>query len=309
MRWTRRAKRGTSPGAERSAAAPRRAARKATPAAEPPMTVYEARKGWALLNLRELWKYRELMFFLGMRDVKVRYRQAVLGIAWVVIMPLAQMVVGTLVFNKALGVQSPIAGVDFFVFNLSGVILWTYFSSSLSRTSGALVGQAGLLTKVYFPRLVIPSASMVTGLVDFFIGLVILAVMMAVLGVAVSWHLIFFPLFVLMTLLTALGAGLWLGPLNVLYRDVGSIVPFIVQLGVFLCPVYYPISKFDAYPAVKAIFSLNPMTGAVDGFRWSLLGGEFSLQYFWYSLAVVLVLLVSGLFFFKRMERMFADVV
>ncbi len=112
-----------------------------------------------------------------------------------------------------------------------------------------------------------------------------------------------------MTLVTALGAGLWLGPLNVLYRDVGSIVPFIVQLGVFLCPVYYPISKFDAYPVVKAIFSMNPMTGAVDGFRWSLLGGEFNLQYFWYSLAVVFVLLVSGLFFFKRMERMFADVV
>ena len=275
---------------------------------DPELTVYEPRKGWVLLNLRELWKYRELMFFMGMRDVKVRYRQAVLGIAWVVIMPLAQMVVGTLVFNQALGVESPIDGVDFFVYNLSGVILWTYFHTSLTRTSGALVGQAGLLTKVYFPRLVIPTASMVTGLVDFFIGLVILAVMMAVVGVAVTWHLVFFPLFVLLTMFAALGVGLWLGPLNVLYRDVGSIVPFIVQLGVFLCPVYYPISSFDN-SVVRAIFSLNPMTGAIDGFRWSLLGGEFDTQYFWYSLAIVFVVLLTGLFFFKRMEKMFADVV
>jgi len=273
------------------------------------LTVYEPRRGWVVLNLRELWRYRELAFFLGLRDVRVRYRQAVLGIAWVVVMPLAQMLVGTLVFNKALGVESPIEGVDFFVFNLSGVIVWTYFASSLTRTSGSLVGQAGLLTKVYFPRLVIPLSSMVTGLVDFLIGLVILAAMMAALGVTVTWHLMFFPLFLLVAFFTALSLGLWLGPLNVLYRDVGSIVPFMVQLGVFLCPVYYPITKFDSYPAIKAIFSLNPMTGAVDGFRWSLLGGEFNTQYFWYSLGVIAVLLVGGLFFFKRMERMFADVV
>ncbi len=275
---------------------------------EPELTVYEPRRGWVVLNLRELWKYRELMFFLGVRDVKVRYRQAVLGIAWVVIMPLAQMVIGTLVFNKALGVESPIPGVEFIVFNLSGVILWTYFSSSLSRSSGALVGQAALLTKVYFPRLVIPTSSMVTGLVDFGIGLVILAVMMAITGVAVTWHVVFFPLFVIMALITALGAGLWLGPLNVLYRDVGSILPFLVQMGVFLSPVYYPISKFDN-ELVRVICYLNPMTGAIDGFRWALLGGEFNTHYFYYSLGMVIVLLVSGLFFFKRMERMFADVV
>lgn len=284
------------------------AKKRLAPQPEPGLTVYEPRRGWAVLDLRELWKYRELMFFLGMRDVKVRYRQAVLGIAWVIIMPLAQMLVGTLVFNRALGVESPIPGVDFLVFNLSGVILWTYFSSSLTRSSGALVGQAGLLTKVYFPRLVIPVASMVTGLVDFLIGMVILVVMMAIFGIVPSWHAVLFPLFVLMALVSALGAGLWLGPLNVLYRDVGSILPFIVQLGVFLSPVYYPISRFGNQ-TVKIICYLNPMTGAIDGFRWSLLGGEFDTHYFWYSLGVVVLLLVTGLFFFKRMERMFADVV
>lgn len=275
---------------------------------EPKLTVYEPRRGWQLLNLRELWKYRELAFFLGMRDVKVRYRQAILGIAWVAIVPLATMVVSTVVFNQALGVESRIPGVPFMLFNLTGVVLWSYFASSLTRSSGSLVGQSGFLTKVYFPRLVIPTASMVTGLVDFLIGLVIVAAMMAVFGVAPGWHVVFFPVFLLMALVTALGAGLWLGPLNVLYRDVGSILPFIIQLGVFLSPVYYPISQFGN-EAVRIICYLNPMTSAIDGFRWALLGGDFNLDYFWLSLGVVVVLLIGGLFFFKRMERMFADVV
>jgi lipopolysaccharide transport system permease protein len=276
-------------------------------AVTPELTVYEAKRGWVVLNLRELWKYRELTYFLAMRDVKVRYRQAVLGAAWVVIQPLVTMVVFTLIFNKGLGVPSP-SGLPYMVFTLSGLVLWQYFANSLTRATGALVGQSSLLTKVYFPRLVIPTSSMVTGLVDLLIALVIVFVMMGIYGIVPGWQIVFFPLFILMALLTALAGGLWLGPLNVLYRDVGSILPFLVQLGMFLSPVIYQISRFDN-EALKVICYLNPMTGAIDGFRWALLGQEFSTSYFWYSLAAVVVFLLGGLMFFKRMERMFADVV
>jgi lipopolysaccharide transport system permease protein len=276
---------------------------------EPELTVYEARRGWIVLNLRELWKYRELMFFMSWRDVKVRYRQAVLGAAWVVIQPLITMVVFTLLFNKALGVQSDDPGIPYMVFSLTGLVLWQYFSSSLSRATGSLVGQASLLTKVYFPRLVIPLSSMLTGLIDLLISLVIIGVMMASFGIVPGWQIVFFPLFIGLALLTALAAGLWLGALNVLYRDVGSILPFLMQILMFLSTVMYPLSKFNSNVALKVICSLNPMTGAIEGFRWALYGHRFDTTYFWYSLGVVVVMFVGGLIFFKRMERTFADVV
>jgi lipopolysaccharide transport system permease protein len=275
----------------------------------PGLTVYEAQRGWVVLNLRELWKYRELMFFMSWRDVKVRYRQAVLGAAWVVIQPLVTMVVFTLLFNKALGVQSDDPGIPYMVFSLTGLVLWQYFSSSLSRCTGSLVGQAGLLTKVYFPRLVIPISSMITGLIDLCISLVIVGVMMAAFGVVPGWQIVFFPLFVILALLTALAAGLWLGALNVLYRDVGSILPFLIQILMFLSTVMYPLSKFNNNEALKIICSLNPMTGAIEGFRWALYGHRFDTTYFWYSVGAVAIMLVGGLIFFKRMERTFADVV
>ena len=283
----------------------------------PELTVYEPRRGWVVLNLRELWRYRELIYFLSWRDIKIRYRQRVLGAAWVVIQPLMTMLVFTVVFNVILkvnsGVQTGAEGTDtspwsYMVWSLSGLVIWNYFSSSLGRCAGSLVGSASLLTKVYFPRLAIPASAMVTGLVDLLIALVIVLGMMAGLGIAPGWEIVFLPLFVLLALFAALAAGLWFGALNVLYRDVGSMLPFLVQILMFLSPVMYPMEKIPD-GVLRVVFSLNPITGAVDGFRWALLGQPFNNQYFWYSVAVVAVLLVGGLFFFKRMERVFADVV
>jgi lipopolysaccharide transport system permease protein len=273
------------------------------------VTVYEAQRGWVVLNLRELWKYRELMFFLSWRDIKVRYKQAVLGAAWVVLQPLIQTVVFTVIISVVFGVKSPDPTIPYSVFALTGLVLWQYFSSSLSRATGGLVGQASLLTKVYFPRLVIPISSMFTGLVDLLISLVIVGVVMAAYGIAPGWQLVFFPLFILLALFTALAAGLWLGALNVLYRDVGSILPFLVQILMYLSPVVIPPTYVQNYQALKIIFALNPMTGALNGFRWAFLKQPFDTTYFWYSLAVIAVLLVGGLIFFKRMERVFADVI
>ena len=263
-----------------------------------------------VLNLRELWKYRELMLFMSWRDIKVRYKQAVLGAAWVVIQPLITMVVFTLMFSIILGVESPDPDIPYAVFSLTGLVLWQYFSSSLTRATGSLVGQASLLTKVYFPRLVIPISSMFTGLIDLLISLVIVGVMMAAYGIVPGWQLVFFPLFILLAFLTALAAGLWLGALNVLYRDVSSILPFLIQILMYLSPVMYPPSmhrqvrspeghllpephdgSHERLPLV--LFSGNRSTPPTSGTRWR----------------VVAVLLVGGLIFFKRMERTFADVV
>jgi lipopolysaccharide transport system permease protein len=281
---------------------------------EPELTVYEPRQGWVVLNLRELWKYRELIYFLSWRDIKIRYRQRVLGAAWVVIQPLVTMLVFTVVFNIILKVNTPQSASrsdsnvwSYMVWSLSGVVIWNYFSASLSRCAGSLVGSASLLTKVYFPRLAIPASAMVTGLVDLLIALIIVVGLMAGLGIAPGWQVVFLPAFVLLALLAALAAGLWLGALNVLYRDVGSMLPFLVQILMFLSPIMYPKEKIP--DVLRGVFSLNPVTGAVDGFRWALLGQPFDTQYFWYSLTVVAVMLVGGLFFFKRMERVFADVV
>jgi lipopolysaccharide transport system permease protein len=281
--------------------------KKAAP--EPGLTVYQAQRGWVVLNLSELWKYRELMFFLSWRDIKVRYKQAVLGAFWVVLQPLIQTVVFTVIFSVLFKVASPDPKIPYAVFSLTGLVLWTYFSGALTRATGSLVGQSSLLTKVYFPRLVIPISSMFTGLVDLFISLVIVGVVMAAYGIAPGWQLAFFPLFILMALLTALAVGLWLGALNVLYRDVGSVLPFLVQIMMYLSPVVIPPAYVNKYEALRVIFALNPMTGALNGFRWCFLGEPFDTTFFWYSLVAIAVLLGGGLIFFKRMERTFADVI
>jgi lipopolysaccharide transport system permease protein len=254
------------------------------------LTVYQAQRGWVVLNLRELWKYRELIFFLSWRDVKVRYKQAVLGAGWVVIQPLIQTVIFTVIFSILFKVQSPDPRIPYSVFSLTGLVLWTYFAGSLTRATGGLVGQASLL-------------------VDLFISLVIVGVVMAAYGIAPGWQLVFFPAFIFLALLSALAVGLWLGALNVLYRDVSSVLPFLIQILMYLSPVVIPPSYINKYEALRVIFSLNPMTGALNGFRWCFLGEPFETTYFWYSLGVVAVLLTGGLIFFKRMERTFADVV
>jgi len=266
------------------------------------------RKGWSALQLRELWEYRELLLFLSWRDVLIRYKQAVLGVLWAILQPFLTMVVFTVVFNRILDVQSPDSAIPYAVFSFTGLLPWNYFAGALSRSGTSLVGNANLITKVYFPRLVIPISGVLAGLVDLALSFVVLLGLMAAYGIAPTWHIVFVPIFVLLALVTALAVSLWLSALDVLYRDVQYTIPFLVQLWMFVSPVIYPISSIPEGP-LRVAFALNPMTGVIGGFRWAMLGQEFPGGYMWVSLAVVAVLLVGGLFYFKRMERVFADVV
>jgi len=275
---------------------------------EAAFVVLERKRGWAALNLREVWAYRELMFFLTWRDVLVRYKQAVLGVAWAVLQPFLTMIVFTVVFNRILGVQSPSPDLPYAVFSFAGLLPWQYFAGALSRSSTSLVGSSGLLSKVFFPRLVIPFSAVLGGLVDLGISFLVLIGLMAAYGIVPTWHVVFLPLFVLLAMVTALAVSLWLSALNVLYRDVAYVIPFMIQLWMFVSPVIYPISAIPEGP-LRVAFVLNPMTGVIGGFRWALLGQGFPGGYMWVSILVVLVLLVGGLFYFKRMERVFADVV
>lgn len=284
------------------------AATEANSPADEGFQVYEHRSGWSSLQLGELWSYRELLLFLTWRSILIRYKQAVIGVAWVVLQPLVTMVVFTVVFNKVLGVQSPSSSVPYAVFSYSGLLPWSFFAGALSTAGVSLVGNANLLTKVYFPRLVIPMSAVLAGLVDLAISFVILLVLMAAYGIMPTWQIIFLPLFVALAFMTAFAVSLWLSALNVLYRDVQYVIPFLVQLWMFVSPVIYPISKIPAGP-LRLIFALNPMTGVIGGFRWALLGQQFPGGLVWVSLAVVVLLFVTGLFYFKRMERVFADVV
>jgi len=280
----------------------------ANPSIESEFAVYERKRGWAALDLRELWKYRELLYFLTWRDILVRYKQAVLGVSWAILQPFLTMVVFTVVFNKALGIKSPSASVPYPVFSFAGLLPWQFFAGALSRSGVSLVGNANLLTKVYFPRLVIPISAVLAGLVDLAISFLVLIGLMAAYGIAPTWKALLLPLFIVLAFATALAVSLWLSALNVLYRDVQYVIPFLVQLWMFVSPVIYPIDKIPAGPLHTAI-ALNPMTGVIGGFRWALLGQQFPGGYMWLSSAVVVVLFIGGLFYFKRMERVFADVV
>lgn len=257
----------------------------------------------------KLWAYRELLYFLTWRDVLIRYKQAVMGVAWAVLQPLLTMVVFTVVFNKALHIQSPSADVPYPVFSFSGLLPWQFFAGALARSGVSLVSNSNLLTKVYFPRLVIPISAVLGGLVDLGISFVVLIVLMAGYGIVPTWHVVFVPLFVLLAFAAAVAVSLWLSALNVLYRDVQYVIPFLVQLWMFVSPVIYPVSDIPAGP-LRVAFVLNPMTGVIGGFRWALLGQDFPPSgYLWVSIAIVVVLLVGGVFYFKHMERTFADVV
>jgi lipopolysaccharide transport system permease protein len=273
-----------------------------------PRRIIKATHGWAALNLGELWEYRELLYFLTWRDILVRYKQAVLGVAWAILQPLLTMIVFTVVFNMVLGIKSPSSKLPYAVFSFTGVLPWNFFAAALSRSGVSLVGNANLLTKVYFPRLVIPISAVLGGLVDLALSFIVLLGLMAAYGIAPTWQIVFLPLFVVLGFATALAVSLWLSALNVLYRDVAYVIPFLVQLWMFVSPVIYPISKIPEGP-FRAAFALNPMTGVIGGFRWALLGEQFPGIYMWISTAVVGVLLLGGLFYFKRMERTFADVV
>ena len=271
-----------------------------------PTVVIEPRRGLFDLDLEAVWEYRELLYFLVWRDVKVRYKQTVIGAAWVILQPLVTMMVFTVVFGYL--AQIPSDGLPYPIFAYTALLPWTYFSQALTRGGGGLVGSANLISKVYFPRLIIPLASVVTPAVDFFMPFLILLGLMVWFGIAPTWGVLALPLFLLLALMTALAVGLWLSPLNVKYRDVGYTIPFFSQFWMYASPVVYPVSLVPE--KWRLLYSLNPMVGVIEGFRWALLGKEspdFGVMVV--SAAVVTVLLLGGIVYFKRMERTFADVV
>lgn len=261
--------------------------------------------GWQAVNFIELWRYRELLWILAKRDIQVRYKQTVLGILWAVIQPFAQMVIFTLLFaNNGFstdGIKPPL-------FYFSGSICWLLFATSLSNSGNSLVTNQNLITKVYFPRLVMPIAACVTGFVDFAISLILLAVLMAWYHVVPTQTIFFLPLFVALALLASLSVGLWLSALNVQYRDVRYVLTFIVQFWFFATPVIYPASMLKKHWE-RVIVSLNPMSGVVEGFRWSLFGRSAPGSMIIVSIIAIAVLLAGGLFYFRRMEKTFADFV
>lgn len=280
------------------------------PITEPLVIRIRPTRGWVNLQLRAVWEYRELLYFLVWRDVKVRYKQTALGVLWIVLQPVVSMVVFSLLFGELLKVPS--GGVPYPVFAYAALLPWNYFAGSLTRSSGSLVNSANLITKVYFPRLIIPISGVLSGLVDFAVAFVVLIGLALYYGIALTPALLWLPLFLLLAVLTALGFGLWLAALNVRYRDVGYLVPFLVQLWMYVTPVIYGSTLIPE--RYRFLLALNPMTGVVEGFRWALLGSaapaaEMSVWTFGVSLAVVAVVLVSGAVFFRSTERTFADIV
>ncbi|MGQ0556502.1 MAG: ABC transporter permease [Nitrospiraceae bacterium] len=263
-------------------------------------------QGWAALRLKELWAYRELLYFLVWRDVKVRYKQTALGAAWAILQPVFTMVVFSLFFGR-LG-KIPSDGLPYPLFSFAALVPWTYFSHGLNQASNSLVGSANLIKKVYFPRLSIPIASVASGLIDFALAFLVLLGMMIYYGILPGFKVIVLPLLLLLTLVTSLGVSLWLSALNVHFRDVRHIVPFLTQLWLFATPIAYPSSLLSE--PWRTIYSINPMVGVVEGFRWALLGTDTAPgpMIIVSSLAAVAIL-VSGVFYFRRLEKTFADVV
>lgn len=255
---------------------------------------------------RDLWRYRELLGFLAWRDIKVRYKQTVLGAAWALIQPAITLVVFTFVFGKLAAM--PAGGVPYPLLVMAGLLPWQLFANSLSSASGSLVGNTHLISKVYFPRLIVPLSSLAVALVDFAIVFLLYGVLSGVFGRWPDWRLLLLPLYTVASLGAALGAGLWLTALTVRYRDFRFILPFIIQVGVFLSPVGFSTSNM---PNWRLVYSLNPLAGIIDGFRWCLLRGDQPL--FWpaqiVGLVVILLLLWSGVWFFRRTERGFADII
>jgi len=271
-----------------------------------PVISIQPSRGWVPLKLGELWEYRELLYFFVWRDVKVRYKQTILGAAWAIIQPFFTMVVFSLFFGK-LG-KIPSDGVPYPIFSFAALVPWTYFASALNQSSNSVVSSANLIKKVYFPRLVVPVAGVFSGIVDFTLALIVLFGMIFYYGIVPTFHALWIPLFLLLALITSLGVGLWLSALNVQYRDVRYVLPFISQVWLFSTPIAYPSSLLSE--PWRTLYGLNPMVGVVEGFRWALLGtntapGPIIIV----SSLAALVILIGGAFYFRRMEKNFADVV
>jgi lipopolysaccharide transport system permease protein len=270
-----------------------------------PRLVITPERSWLTLNLADLWRYRELLFFLTWRDIKIRYKQTLLGAVWAILQPLLTMVIFSVIFGALAGLPSE--GIPYPIFTFAALLPWQFFAFALSNSSNSLVGSQNLVSKVYFPRLVIPIAAVLPGLVDFALSFVVLLSMMAFYHIPLSARLLTLPLFLLLALATALAVGLWLSALNVAYRDVRYTVPFLITLWQYTTPVAYSVTLIPE--KWRPLYGLNPMTGVVEGFRWALLGSGQASRLLWVSVSIVCVLLISGLVYFKHMEDTFADVI
>ncbi len=271
-----------------------------------PVTVVAPSKGWHIVDFSELWAYRELLYFLTWRDVKVRYKQTVLGAAWAVIQPFVMMVVFTVVFGNLAGVSSH--GVPYPIFAFAALVPWTLFAQSLGASSGSLVGSANLISKVYFPRLIAPLAAAGSHLIDFIVAFALLLAMMVYYGIGPTVAVVWLPAFTLLAVTAAFSIGIWLSALNVKYRDVQHAVPFLIQLMLFASPIGYSAAEFSGVWSV--VYSLNPMAGVAEGFRWALLGTDTRPgPTIAISTVATVALLLGGLFYFRRVERTFADVI
>ena len=273
---------------------------------ELPVLQIRPKRGWQPLELKELWQYRELMYFMSWRDIKVRYKQTALGAAWAVIQPFMTMVIFSIFFGIL--AKMPSDGIPYPLFAYAALVPWTFFANSLTQASNSLLQNSNMLKKIYFPRLVMPISSVISGTVDFVFAFIVLIAMMLFYGILPTVNIVWLPFLMLLALGTALGVGLWLSAINVQYRDVRYVIPFLIQIWLFATPIAYPSSLLTE--PWRTLYGLNPMVGVVEGFRWALLGTETAP-----GAAVVVssfmagILLVSGTFYFRRMEKTFADIV
>jgi lipopolysaccharide transport system permease protein len=271
-----------------------------------PLTVIEPSKGWIPVDLKEIWKYRELLYFLTKREIQVRYKQTVLGALWAIIQPVLTMVVFTLFFGRL--AKMPSDGIPYPIFVYAGLLPWTYFANALSNSGNSLVGSANLISKVYFPRIIIPGSASLAGLLDFFVAMVVLFVMMAYYDFVPGVEILLFPFLIGLTFLCAVGVGLWFSALNVQYRDIRYVIPFLIKLWMFVSPVIYPVSLVPQN--YQWVLALNPMGGVIRAYRASLLGHQpVDWLLLGISTGIIIMIFTSGMYYFRRMEKTFADVI
>ncbi|MGH9833878.1 MAG: ABC transporter permease [Blastocatellia bacterium] len=275
------------------------------PQSEKPLVTIRASGKWAAIDLKSLWAYRELLYFLTWRDVKVRYKQTALGAAWAIIQPLFTMIIFSIFFGKLAGMPSD--GIPYPLFAYAGLLPWTFFSNAVNGSGNSLVGSANLITKVYFPRMIIPGAAVAAGLVDLLVAFVILIVLMVYYQVGVTVHILMLPALIVLTTLLAIGVGMWMSALNVKYRDIRYALPFAIQLWMFATPIIYPLSLVPE--RWRWLLKINPLSGIIEGYRSAFFGRPFDWQSLSISALITLVVLVYAAYDFRRMERTFADIV
>ena len=270
-----------------------------------PVVVIESRRNSSTVNLSDLWQYRDLVYILTLRDIKVRYKQTVLGVLWVIIQPLLMMIIFTLFFGKLAGIPSD--GIPYPIFAYAGLLPWSFFSNALNSSGNSLVGNSSLITKVYFPRMIIPIAAVGSGLLDFVIAFGLLVLLMLYYGIGFSSNILMLPILALLTALLAIGLGMWMSALNVKYRDIRYALPFFIQLWMFATPIIYPSSLIpDEW---RWLFKINPLTGLIEGYRSAIFGNPFDLTGLGISIFIIFVVLIYSAYAFRQMERSFADIV